>query len=913
MRLCCVHHVAMLLAPGERLSDDDALQRFTDFVAAQGLSLYPAQEEALLELLSNKHVVLSTPTGSGKSLVATFLHFLALARGQTSVYTCPIKALVNEKFFALCDTFGAERVGMVTGDASINADAPILCCTAEILMNRALTNSSAAPDAVVMDEFHYYADRERGVAWQVPLLLLEKTQFLLMSATLGDTSVIESSLTELTSREVARIASVQRPVPLDFSYAETPLHETIQTLIESNRAPIYLVNFSQRAAAEQAQNLMSTDFSTKEEKKALKAKLLELGAKFDTPFGKELQKLVSHGIGLHHAGLLPRYRLLVERLAQQGALKVISGTDTLGVGVNVPIRTVLFTQLCKFDGQKTGVLSVRDFLQVAGRAGRKGFDDRGTVVAQAPEHVIENLKLEQKKQQGKKVVKRLPPDKGYAHWDRATFERLQSKSPEQLESRFQVTHGMILQILQAEAQTNAREQAGPQGYARLVQLVLRAQESEARRRIHLRAAAAACRRLRAAGLIELVRGNEWRAPHLKIAGELQRDFSMHHTLGLWLLDALPEVAAESESYALDLITLVEAILEEPIPVLRAQRDRAKGVKVAELKAQGMEYAERMEELEKVEHPKPLREFIYGSFNIFADKHPWVGQENVRPKSVARELYENCATFAEYVRDYSLQRSEGTVLRYLGDAYRALAQSVPEKYRDERVEDALTYLRETVRAVDSSLLDEWEALRDPAASALEKAKRLREMQEMAARPRNVDAREELLRDPRKLAARARAEMHRLLLALARKDYAGASESLRGADAAGASDAEMIGTPNIGTPIIGTPTIAAQESWTAEKLEAELAPALAALGALDVTPRARRPDRTVIHPDGEKRFRVSQKLLAPQRAQTLEEKAALEGAEAADTTEADEWVIECEIDLSQPIPDGARLVQLLRIGT
>jgi len=229
---------AMLLAPNERLSDDDALLRFTDFVTAQGLELYPAQEEALLELLSNKHAILSTPTGSGKSLVATFLHFLALARGQTSVYTCPIKALVNEKFFALCETFGAERVGMITGDASINADAPIVCCTAEILMNRALHTQGALPDAVIMDEFHYYADRERGVAWQVPLLLLEKTQFLLMSATLGDTSVIEASLTSLTSREVARISSAQRPVPLDFVYAETPLHETIQSLIESDRAPI---------------------------------------------------------------------------------------------------------------------------------------------------------------------------------------------------------------------------------------------------------------------------------------------------------------------------------------------------------------------------------------------------------------------------------------------------------------------------------------------------------------------------------------------------------------------------------------------------------------------------------------------------------------------------------------------------
>jgi superfamily II RNA helicase len=881
---------AMLLANGERLSDDDALIRFTDYVSEQGLTLYPAQEEALLELLSSKHVILSTPTGSGKSLVATFLHFLALARGETSVYTCPIKALVNEKFFALCEVFGADRVGMSTGDASINADAPILCCTAEILMNRALSNSGVLPDAVIMDEFHYYADKERGVAWQVPLLLLEKTQFLLMSATLGDTSLIESSVSALTHREVARIHSGERPVPLDFSYSETPLHETIESLIAADRAPIYLVNFSQRAAAEQAQNLMSTDFSTKEEKRALKDQLIAMDATFATPFGKDLQKLVTHGIGLHHAGLLPRYRLMVERLAQKGALKVISGTDTLGVGVNVPIRTVLFTALSKYNGEKTAVLSVRDFLQVAGRAGRKGFDDRGTVVAQAPEHVIENIKLEQKKQAGKKVVKRLPPEKGYAHWDRSTFEKLQSKPPEPLESRFQVTLGMILQLLQAETETNARDNPGPRGYARLVQLIQRVQEPASRIRIHLRAAAQAARRLRAAGLIQLVRGNSYLAPHIKISDDLQRDFSLNHTLGLWLLDTLPEVNLVSDTYALDILTLVEAILEEPVPVLRAQRDKAKGIKIHELKAQGMEYAERMEELDKVEHPKPLRDFIYSSFNIFADKHPWVGQESVRPKSVAREMYENLASFNEYVRDYSLQRSEGTLLRYLGDVYRALNQSVPERFRDERLEDVLAYLKTTVRSVDSSLLDEWEALRDPDASALEKARRLRELQEgQTLRKRDVDERTELLRDPKKLAARARTEMHRLLLALVRKDFAGAAESLKAAPE--------------------------DQAWTPEELEAEVAPAITGLGAIDVTPRARRPDRTVIFPDGEKVFRVSQKLLAPQKAQTMEEQAAATDAEkmVGESVEADEWVIEAKLDLSEPVSDGARLLELIRIGT
>src|SRR4029450_6201104 len=194
-----------------------------------------------------------------------------------------------------------------------------------------------------------------------------------------------------------------------FEYRETALHETIADLVKLGRAPIYLVNFTQRSAAEEAQNLMSVDICTKAEKEAIKAAIGNF--RFDSPYGKELSRFVRHGIGLHHAGLLPRYRRLVERLAQQGLLKVVSGTDTLGVGVNIPIRTVLFTQLCKYDGQKSAILSVRDFHQIAGRAVRKGFDERGSVVVQAPEHVIENLRLGEKAaRDGRKVVKGRPPE-----------------------------------------------------------------------------------------------------------------------------------------------------------------------------------------------------------------------------------------------------------------------------------------------------------------------------------------------------------------------------------------------------------------------------------------------------------------------------------------------------------------------
>src|SRR5215210_9027132 len=177
-------------------SSDVLLDRFLQYSTGKRLTLYPAQEEAILELLEGKNVVLNTPTGSGKSLVASAMLFASLARGQRAVYTCPIKALVNERWMGLCREFGPDQVGLSTGDATVNRDAPILCCTAEVLANIALRQGAdAAFTDVVMDEFHYYSDKERGVAWQVPLLTMTRARFLLMSATLGETSFFEKELT----------------------------------------------------------------------------------------------------------------------------------------------------------------------------------------------------------------------------------------------------------------------------------------------------------------------------------------------------------------------------------------------------------------------------------------------------------------------------------------------------------------------------------------------------------------------------------------------------------------------------------------------------------------------------------------------------------------------------------------------
>ncbi len=824
------------------LTPDEVLSRFIGYAAEKGLVLYSAQEEAMLELSTGNHLVLATPTGSGKSLVAQFLHFKALAEGKRSFYTCPIKALVNEKFFQLCEAFGPDRVGMSTGDASINRDAQIICCTAEVLANLALREKAPEVHAVVMDEFHYYADRERGVAWQVPLLLLPDTTFLLMSATLGDMTAITTSLEDLTGRLVSTVRSGDRPVPLHFEYRETPLHETVGELVEKKRAPVYLVNFSQKSAAEEAQNLMSQNFSSKEEKEEIRKALF--GARFDTPYGKELQKFLRHGLGIHHAGLLPKYRLTVERLAQTGLLKVVSGTDTLGVGVNIPIRTVLFTKLFKYSGEKNATLSVRDFQQIAGRAGRKGFDDEGLVVAQAPEHVIENKKLEEKAKGGKKVVKQKPPER-FIHYDAATFEKLRSGMPEPLESRFQVTHGMLLALLQS----NTDERGG--GYGRLVKLIGRSHSRDYDKRRFLKTAALYFRTLRDAYLINVVKG---RPAVVKVDPDLQDDFSLNHTLSLYLLETLKRLDPAHPDYALDALSLVEAILEDPDPVLWAQLNRLKGEKVNELKAQGVEYDQRMAELEKLEYPKPQREFIYGTFNDFALRHPWVGQENIRPKSVAREMVETFASFNEYVRDYALQRSEGLLLRHLSQVYKTLAQNVPEQSRTEELELILAFLRTTIRQTDSSLLEEWMSLKSPGTK-------------LSLQPGSLTPTRErdILDDRRAFGAQVRAELHALLKALAAKDYEAA--------------ADVLYQPG--------------SEWPPEKLEAEMARYFEEHPTVDVTPRARKNEYTRIEEETPRHFLAQQKLVDP-------------------AGEAD-WMLDCFVDLTGPHPTDRPLIQLRRIAT
>jgi len=841
------------LLPRGEASSDELLGRFLDYVEGLGLTLYPAQEDAILALFEGKNVILNTPTGSGKSLVASAMHFASLAKGRRSVYTCPIKALVNEKWMALCRELGPENVGLSTGDATVNREAPVLCCTAEVLGNIALREGAdAAVDDVVMDEFHWYADRDRGVAWQVPLLTLQKTRFLLMSATLGDVTFFEEELTRGNGRPTATVKSVERPVPLEYAYSEIPLSQAVEKLASEEKAPIYVVHFTQKDAAESAQSFTSLKLATREEKNTLGAALE--GFRFTSPYGPDVKKWLRQGIGLHHAGLLPKYRVLVEQLAQRGLLKVICGTDTLGVGINVPIRTVLFTRLCKFDGQKTAVLSARDFHQIAGRAGRKGFDDRGFVVAQAPEHVIDNLRLGERAKEGKKVVKRKPPEHNFANWDRQTFERLIGAPPERLTSRFDVSHGMLLNVLSRRGD----------GCRAMQKLIRESHETDRAKKAHVRRGWQLFRSLVARGIVEIVPRTP-EGSRVRVNVELQEDFSMDQALSLYLLETLPLLDIEgpaSETHPLDLLTLVESILENPDLILRRQLDKLKGKAIAEMKAAGMEYDQRMEELDKLEHPKPLREFIYSTFNEFADRHPWVGEENIRPKSIAREMFEGFRSFSDYVQEYELERAEGLLLRHLNNVYKVLRQTVPDGVKTDTIVEMELYLRDMLRQVDSSLLEEWERMRDPNYRPPGAGGELRP-------PRPEEA-PDVTRDTKAFTAAVRTRVFAFLRAWS------------------------IGEDEAAINFLDTKTDGGGEPWTPPRLRAARETYRLEHEGLRLDPEARNLRHThVQRADDATTWRVQQMLVDP------------EGL--------NDWVAELDVDLAASRKAGEPVLQLRRLET
>ena len=700
--------------PEPWLKADQAFERFLEWTAGRGIELWEHQEEALMDLAAGNHVILGTPTGSGKSLVALGMLFMGMAQGKRSYYTAPIKALVSEKFFDLVQVLGRENVGMITGDTHINTSAPVICCTAEILANDALREGEDADvGCVAMDEFHFFADPDRGWAWQVPLLTLPHAQFMLMSATLGDVSAIAASLREHTDSDVDLVVDAPRPVPLSYEYVKTPLEGTVELAMRNNEAPLYIVHFSQDAALSTAQSLANFGIATKEQREQIKE--MARGTRFTTAFGKILKRLLSCGVGVHHAGMLPRYRLLVEKLAQQGLLPVICGTDTLGVGINVPIHTVVLTALTKFDGYKMRRLRAREFHQIAGRAGRSGFDTEGMVIAEAPEHEIENAKLLLKAgddpKKLRKIKKKKPPE-GFVTWNEQTFQRLIETQPETLKPRLRITHSMVLSMV---------EQGGD-ARARVSELIAKSlQTDEEKLKLNVRADEIFATLIDSGVVVRAEVPPAESAPadaepevDYALTVDLPEDFALDQPLSPFLLAALELLDPESETYTFDLISMVEATLEDPKQVLRAQERAARSRAMAEMKADGIDFEERKERLQDVTYPKPLEDLLDTAFATYCAEVPWANDYELSPKSVLRDMLEGANDFKGYIQKLNIARSEGILLRYLAEAFRSLDRTVPVAKRNEQLEDIISWLGFMVRSVDSSLVDEWEAAGDPAA-------------------------------------------------------------------------------------------------------------------------------------------------------------------------------------------------------
>lgn len=706
-------HTVVLVTLAENLpppgSDPaDVIDAFARWAGDGGRPLYPHQEEAALALASDDHVVLATPTGSGKSLVAAAGVALALNRGERAVWTAPIKALVAEKFFELVHLFGAPRVGLATGDAAINADAEVLVCTAEILANRTLaTGVHADVGFACLDEFHYYADRDRGWAWQVPLLELRRCQFLLASATLGDVSAITTDLERRSGRPVSSITSVDRPTPLYHQWRTTTVADSVTEAVADGLSPVYVVHSTQAAAIERAQALVSLALTTRPQREAIRAALAP--TRLTSGFGRTLARLLANGVGVHHAGMLPRHRRLVERLAGVGLLPAICGTDTLGVGVNIPIRTVLMTALTKFDGSRVRVVSAREFHQLSGRAGRPGFDPDGHVWAQAPDHVIENeralAKAGDDPKARRKAVRAKPPVH-YVYYDEATFMRLVAAQPEPLTSRFKVTADLVATVL-----------ARPDGPEALKLLLSDNHDPPSRQRWHRRRALAVYRSLEAAGVAERVRDGDGRCAGVRIGSlsdgtDDRTELRMSSPLAPFAIEVVATLDRDDPAYVVDVVSVVESVLEDPRQVLAGQVDAARAAAIAHMKADGVPYEERIERLESITYPRPLNELIQACFATYQTNHPWVDVEP-SPKSVLREMLESGDSFATFVQRYRLERSEGLLLRYLTDGWRTLARTLPPSVLTPALADIVEWLRAMIRATDATLLDEWEMLANGA--------------------------------------------------------------------------------------------------------------------------------------------------------------------------------------------------------
>jgi hypothetical protein len=459
---------------------DIELAFYERFLIARGIEPYPVQEQAFSRIFAGESVLVTVPTGTGKTLMAKAALYAALERGQTAVYTTPLRALTEEKYRELVDDFGADKVGFATGDYKVNRDAPIQVVVAEILWNRIFGERATRPaDVVVMDEGHYFNEPERGYVWEQSVIGLDpRTQLVVLSATIGNPEEF-CQWVYLTRRiPMALVRSDERKVPLYHEYRESYLIDLVRELHEAGDTPAIVFVFGREQCFERARILKSCRRFTSDEERERVAAACE-GVLLDRGAAGELRPLLLHGIGVHHAGVLPRYKQLVERLALERLVKFVVSTETISAGINLPAKRVIFPELRKVIRRQPRLLLPAEYHQMSGRAGRPQFDREGIALALAPEEVVQEIRKETKEAEksGRRPDAERIRKTAYAHaraqaqqkgdliWDAEAHAKLVAGKPAPLQSRTRITAEQILAIglpdLAAEALPGADEAAPP--------------------------------------------------------------------------------------------------------------------------------------------------------------------------------------------------------------------------------------------------------------------------------------------------------------------------------------------------------------------------------------------------------------------------------------------------------------------
>ena len=668
-------------------SDGDLeLQFYDQFLWSKGLQPYAVQEQAITAIFAGKSVLVTVPTGTGKTLMAKAALFRAFQRGERAVYTTPLRALTEEKYRELCADFGDGNVGFATGDYKINREAPIQVEVAEILWNRIVADKHVAPaELVVMDEGHYFNDPERGYVWEQSIIGLDpRVQLVVLSATVGHPEKF-CQWAEVTRRvPLALVESRERKVPLVHEFREEMLIETVRELAHTGDVPAIVFVFGREQCFEVARLLKSCRrFTTDEEKAKIEAlcdeTLLPAGA------AKELRPLLGHGIGVHHAGILPIYKALVEQLALERLIKFVVSTETIAAGINLPARTVVFPSLRKFIKHEARLVTAAEYQQMAGRAGRPQFDDRGLAIALAPEQVVSDLKKELKDaarrpayDEGK--VKRSvygraraeAQKKGDIVWTPEIHAELVRGEPAELRSKTKITAEQVLAIGLPDLEAAHLGGTNPEIEARMAQAEASLPPSmrldivtvidnlllgDRDRRELQKTLAQLVANMRAIGVLD-EHGRQ-------IGGRMIRDLQgMDGLLIYYVLFTHPLDYVELRELVEYLIDndIVQRVLDRKGEDEKREWMRAK---LRELRAENPHVTwDDVEVAWEKEHPRVLTkiELIHQEL---ASKvpHPEL-HGGKKPKNVWAQLEDSGMTFLSFVEQHGLEHEEGNVFSYL---------------------------------------------------------------------------------------------------------------------------------------------------------------------------------------------------------------------------------------------------------